>query len=453
MLRRSSPVARALRCPSHQQKQYTATAQVLFEDSQLEPAGLRASDRQHVAYRRSPDHGHQRPATDRAGGGGREYGGTGGAGSGGRRHLPSDHGLPARPDERRERFRNQRRSIARGPDCQHVRRAVHRSAAHSPASIRRAGARARRAPGCRAIPRAACRDNRAGAARPRRVAPHPRETAGWRRPVGDTRQDSNVAVIAEGQAQHRARRAAWPPARTHGRLPARATRPPDEESRGPRGDLSIAATGGRAAKQGLCRGSRSWVRQPPTPRARYSSCCAPIFATSTSTARCRSLLVVSAAPGDGKTTIARNLAQASQETGSRTLLLEADLRRPTIAAHYGVDSAPGLSELLVGAVGVDAAIRAIPIATRVNGSTTGVSLDLLPAGHPPPNPAELLESHAMADLLVVGCRALRAGGHRHSSGRRRLRRDPSACARWTAWSWSASWARTPAMRPRSCASG
>jgi receptor protein-tyrosine kinase len=113
----------------------------------------------------------------------------------------------------------------------------------------------------------------------------------------------------------------------------------------------------------------------------------------------RSLLVVSAAPGDGKTTIARNLAQASQETGSRTLLLEADLRRPTIAAHYGVDAAPGLSELLVGAVTVDDAIRSIPIFTRVNGSTSDVSLDLLPAGHPPPNPAELTESRAMADVL------------------------------------------------------
>jgi len=113
----------------------------------------------------------------------------------------------------------------------------------------------------------------------------------------------------------------------------------------------------------------------------------------------RSLLVVSAAPGDGKTTIARNLAQASQETGSRTLLLEADLRRPTIAAHYRVDSAPGLSELLVGAVTVEEAIRSIPIVTRVNGSTSDVSLDVLSAGHPPPNPAELIESRAMADVL------------------------------------------------------
>lgn len=114
----------------------------------------------------------------------------------------------------------------------------------------------------------------------------------------------------------------------------------------------------------------------------------------------RSLLVVSAAPGDGKTTIARNLAQAAQETGTKALLLEADLRRPTLAQHYGVSTAPGLSELLVGSTDARDAIRAIPIATRVNGKTSQVALDVLVAGHPPPNPAELLESKAMQDLLA-----------------------------------------------------
>jgi capsular exopolysaccharide synthesis family protein len=114
----------------------------------------------------------------------------------------------------------------------------------------------------------------------------------------------------------------------------------------------------------------------------------------------RSLLVVSAAPGDGKTTIARNLAQAAQETGTKTLLLEADLRRPTLARHYGVEMAPGLSELLIGTTDADDAIRQIPIASRVNGTTSQVSLDVLVAGHPPPNPAELIESKAMEDLLA-----------------------------------------------------
>jgi receptor protein-tyrosine kinase len=113
----------------------------------------------------------------------------------------------------------------------------------------------------------------------------------------------------------------------------------------------------------------------------------------------RSLLVASAAPGDGKTTVARNLAQAAQETGTKTLLIDADMRRSEMAAHYGTSPAPGLSELLIGSVEVDEALRSIPIATRVNGRTSKVALSVLVAGHPPPNPAELLESNAMAEVL------------------------------------------------------
>ena len=113
----------------------------------------------------------------------------------------------------------------------------------------------------------------------------------------------------------------------------------------------------------------------------------------------RSLLVASSAPGDGKTTIARNLAQAAQETGTKTLLLEADLRRPTIAQHYGLETAPGLSDVLIGSVDKHAAIQSIPAAMRVNGSVVEISLDVLVGGHPPPNPAELIESHAMSEFL------------------------------------------------------
>ena len=56
----------------------------------------------------------------------------------------------------------------------------------------------------------------------------------------------------------------------------------------------------------------------------------------------RTLLVASAAPGDGKTTIARHLAGAAARMGSRVLLLEADLRRPTIAKQLDVPVRTGL---------------------------------------------------------------------------------------------------------------
>jgi receptor protein-tyrosine kinase len=113
----------------------------------------------------------------------------------------------------------------------------------------------------------------------------------------------------------------------------------------------------------------------------------------------RLLMVASAAPGDGKTTVARNLAQAAQETGTKTLLLEADLRRPDLSSYYGAPEGPGLSELLIGSVSPHESIRSVPIATRINGASSEVSLDVLLAGHPPPNPAELLQSRAMADIL------------------------------------------------------
>jgi capsular exopolysaccharide synthesis family protein len=116
----------------------------------------------------------------------------------------------------------------------------------------------------------------------------------------------------------------------------------------------------------------------------------------------RSLVVASAARRDGKTTVARNLAHAAQETGIKTLLIDADLRRPDLATSYGVSAAPGLSEVLAGRAQAPEAIRSIPIATRVNGKTAEVTLDVLVAGHPPPNPAELIESQAMAEILSWG---------------------------------------------------
>jgi receptor protein-tyrosine kinase len=114
----------------------------------------------------------------------------------------------------------------------------------------------------------------------------------------------------------------------------------------------------------------------------------------------RLLLVTSAVSGDGKTTIARNLAEAAQETGTKTLLLESDMRRPDLARHYRLRPGPGLSEVLTGGASPVESVQSVPIATRVNSTRSQVSLDVLVSGHLPPNPAELLESRAMGDLLA-----------------------------------------------------
>jgi succinoglycan biosynthesis transport protein ExoP len=112
------------------------------------------------------------------------------------------------------------------------------------------------------------------------------------------------------------------------------------------------------------------------------------------------LLVASAAPGDGKTTIARHLAAAAARMGSRVLLLEADLRRPTLAKQLDVQSGPGLADVLIGADTLAEATQTIDLGTPSAAGSGGRMLDVLVAGAAlPPNPGELIESHAMETLL------------------------------------------------------
>ncbi len=114
----------------------------------------------------------------------------------------------------------------------------------------------------------------------------------------------------------------------------------------------------------------------------------------------RTLLVASAAPGDGKTTIARHLAAAAVRMGSRVLLIEADLRRPTLARQLNAQFGPGLADVLIGAVSLSDATQLIDLGATSEDSAKGKTLDALVAGAVlPPNPGELVESHAMETLL------------------------------------------------------
>jgi succinoglycan biosynthesis transport protein ExoP len=115
----------------------------------------------------------------------------------------------------------------------------------------------------------------------------------------------------------------------------------------------------------------------------------------------RTLLVASAAPGDGKTTIARHLAAAAATMGSSVLLVEADLRRPTLAQQLNVQSGPGLADVLIGAVMQGEATQVIDMDALPSGDDAkGRTFEVLVAGATlPPNPGELIESHAMETLL------------------------------------------------------
>jgi polysaccharide biosynthesis transport protein len=105
--------------------------------------------------------------------------------------------------------------------------------------------------------------------------------------------------------------------------------------------------------------------------------------------RPRSIVISSSIPGEGKSTMAINLAVSLADTGARVILVDADLRRPSIADYAGIEGGVGLTTVLIGRADVEDVVQPL-------GTTT---LDLLPAGQIPPNPSELLGSPAMAGLL------------------------------------------------------
>ena len=103
----------------------------------------------------------------------------------------------------------------------------------------------------------------------------------------------------------------------------------------------------------------------------------------------RSVLISSSIPGEGKSTTALNLAVSLADAGSKVLLIDADLRRPSIAEYLGLEGSVGLTTVLIGKAGVEDVVQPWADST----------LDILPAGQIPPNPSELLGSGAMRSLL------------------------------------------------------
>lgn len=103
----------------------------------------------------------------------------------------------------------------------------------------------------------------------------------------------------------------------------------------------------------------------------------------------RSMVVTSSLPTEGKSTAAINLAIAMAEGGARVVLVDADLRRPSVARYLGLEGSVGLTTTLIGEARFEDVVQPWGDGT----------LHVLPAGQVPPNPSELLDSPAMADLL------------------------------------------------------
>ncbi len=100
------------------------------------------------------------------------------------------------------------------------------------------------------------------------------------------------------------------------------------------------------------------------------------------------IVVTSAVPNEGKSSTAANLAISLAEAGDSVLLLEGDLRRPRATEYLHLEHSVGLTTVLVGRLALTDAIQTVPDST-----------DVLAAGRTPPNPAELLQSAGMKEVL------------------------------------------------------
>ena len=104
----------------------------------------------------------------------------------------------------------------------------------------------------------------------------------------------------------------------------------------------------------------------------------------------RIIVVTSPKPGDGKSTIAANLAAAIAFGGQKVTLVDGDLRRPTVARSMGLPEGGGLTDLLAGAVSLEDVVQEHP---EISG------LRILGAGRIPPNPSEVLASSYVREIV------------------------------------------------------
>lgn len=113
---------------------------------------------------------------------------------------------------------------------------------------------------------------------------------------------------------------------------------------------------------------------------------------SSSDRKCRVIGVTSANLGEGKSTTALNLAYMLAEAHKQVVLVEADMRLPTISKRLGLNLTPGLSNLLAGMSTGQRVVQNSGIEER---------LQVIPAGDPPPNPSELLGFSGLKAVIEI----------------------------------------------------
>jgi capsular exopolysaccharide synthesis family protein len=132
------------------------------------------------------------------------------------------------------------------------------------------------------------------------------------------------------------------------------------------------------------------LRDPRSPFAEAFRALRTSMRLSTTSRESKVIAVTSCQPGEGKSTITVNMAAVLAQGGKRVVLVDTDMRRPSVYKRLGMEGGKGLSEVLTGYFSLDDVIHT---------HQTLKTLDIIPSGTVPPLPADLLASDQMVELV------------------------------------------------------
>jgi capsular exopolysaccharide synthesis family protein len=168
-------------------------------------------------------------------------------------------------------------------------------------------------------------------------------------------------------------------------------------------DLPLLARVAGPPKQADAR-QLAMIARPTTPEAESFRLLRANLELANLDLHARTIMVTSASQQEGKTTTIANLAVALASAGRRVALVDLDLRDPGLGRMFGLQMRAGVTQVVLGDVPLAEALTRIPLASSEIGPTgraplTAGTLDVLPAGSIPPNPADIAASAAVADIL------------------------------------------------------